>query len=103
MSESDSLKMVYRDTCVKEIRQFYNMEFLKPQNDKHDNKFETYYAIYAKGFINQCNFIFDNYCDYRNSYYHLIQEIIKAHESDDGQCEIQYWFNILDQYYKDQV
>ena len=64
-----------------------------------EDKFEWYYTVYTKGFITQCNFIFDNYCEYRNAYNNIKRNV---HVSEDGEVnlKINQWFEVIDEYYQ---
>ncbi len=95
MMEGEGIKAVKNDPCVSEISQFYNMDCPEDVEDK----FEWYYTVYTKGFITQCNFIFDNYCEYRNAYNNIKRNV---HVSEDGEVnlKINQWFEVIDEYYQ---
>lgn len=93
MDEKRWIGIVRNDECIKEIGQFYNVDFPDGESDK----FEWYYKLYSNGFIKQCNFIFDNYCEYRSAFGSILNEVNSSQDS--GYPEIGQWFYILDNYY----
>lgn len=95
MMKGKGVQAVRNDPCVMEISRFYNMDC--PEDV--DNKFEWYYSVYVKGFITQCNFIFDNYCEYRNAY-NNIRRNVKVDENGEVNLKINQWFEVIDQYYQ---
>ena len=95
---SAGIKAVREDACVKEIGHFYNMD--SPEDV--DDKFEWYYRTYCDGFLTQCNFVFDNYCDYRNAYDNLRSQI-KVNHQGEVNLKITQWFEAIDDYYRREV
>lgn len=87
------IEIVRNDECIKEIGQFYNVDF---PNDE-SNKFEWHYKLYTNGFIKQCNFIFNNYCEYRSAFGGILNEVNSSQDS--AYPDIGEWFDILDNYY----
>lgn len=85
------IKSVREDKCVTMIRQFYNMEYSSQELDK----FSWYYKIYCNRFIEQCNFVWNNYCEYRDAYHSVVREALKNEK-----LEIKQWFDIIDNYYQ---
>ncbi len=95
IEENEGIKAVQADDCVKEIGRFYNME--SPEDTA--NKFEWYYRTYCEGFLTQCNFIFDNYCDYRNAYDYL-KSRLRMDDEGKVNLKINQWFEQIDAYYQ---
>lgn len=50
--------------------------------------------------MTQCNFIFENYCDYRNAYDGLKSQI-KANAAGGVVLEIDQWFEKIGGYYRE--
>lgn len=100
MDNSSGIRAVRQDACVQEISCFYNMDC--PEDENAKNKFEWYYSTYSNRFITQCNFIFDNYCRYRNAYNNLKMQV---NVSDNGKVspDMNLWFDIIDEYYRKEV
>ncbi len=96
MDEGRGIKFVKRNACVEEIGLFYNID--SPEGV--ENKFEWYYDLYSKGFIKQCNFIFDNYCEYRNAYSYLKRRV-NVRDQHQGIPDIGEWNEIIDMYYQE--
>lgn len=90
MKESKGMKAVREDACVKEISRFYNMDC--PKSEK--NKFEWYYKLYSGRFAAESNFIFDHYCEHRNAYHHLAEQVVNVGKP------IEKWFDVIDGYYQ---
>lgn len=81
---------VKEQKCIEEIRRFYNLEF----PDSEENIFDQYFTLYRFGFVEQCNFIFEYYCEYKNSYCGIIN---RAKEDED--FVIEDWYEMIDNYY----
>lgn len=96
MLKGKAIQHVKNDPYVNTIRQFYNID--DPAVSQGSSKFEWYYHMHVEGFIHQCNFIFKNYCEYRNAYNRIIQEIRL-----DKKPQINEWFDILDHYYTEEA
>ncbi len=95
MMKGKGIIAVRNNSCVREISRFYNMDC--PENVT--DKFEWYYSVYVKGFITQCNFIFDNYCEYRNAY-NNIKRSVDVGEDGEVSLKINQWFEVIDDYYR---
>lgn len=95
IEENEGIKAIKNDKCVKEISRFYNMDCAESVEDK----FEWYYTTYCGGFLTQCNFIFENYCDYRNAYDNLKSQI-RVDNAGKVNLKIVQWFEKIDDYYR---
>lgn len=88
-----SIQSIRDDECVKNIRQFYNVE-IPLEEDTDERKFLCYYEMKRNSFMLQCNFIWDNYCEHKDVYRLLAAQNLNS------SLNIDEWFDIIDKYYQ---